>query len=401
MLVSIRSQLIRAFRSPVGTSKVIFAAAFLVATGIGQIIGIGLAYFARDIHGVSPSVVGLLNGTWSICYVVGLLALRSPLSRLRPSAQILLGMAAAVAGTLGMQHAPNVTMLAVLTGATGMSLSLFWPPLLGWLTTGFEGEKLGRILGHFNLSWSTGIIVGPYLCGWLTQLSPRLPLYVATAVFGATFALVGSAVLLAPEPDPGAGLADEGNEPATPAASTAFRWPAWTGLVASFFAMGTVVTVFPLAGRGELGLSASLVGAVFAVRALTNTVTFVLMGRVSFWHFRLWPMVVSLLLTSMALLGLALSREVVPVAASMALLGVVASVSYNASIFHGSSGAPDRSKRMAIHEALLSVGLLSGSLAGGWLYERSDMLTAYLAAAVLVAVTIPVVVLVARLTKRA
>lgn len=397
--VSIRSLLIRALASRLGTTRAIYAAAFLVATGIGQIIGIGLAFFARDLHGATPSMVGMLNAVWSTCYVVGLIGLRAPLSKLRPSTQILIGMACATTGTLLIQHAPGIVALAVLTGLTGMSLSMFWPPLVGWLTTGFEGARLGKILGSFNLSWSTGIIIGPYLCGWLTQIGPRVPLYVATAAFAATFVTVGTAVLTtrdapAATPPPGQSDADSG------VGSTPLRFPAWTGLVAAFFAMGTIITVFPLSAQGDLGLSASLIGAALAVRALMNTVTFVLMARVSFWHFRVWPMVLSLLLTAGGMVGLAVARSLPLLLLCMGGLGMMGSVSYNASIFHGASGARDRSVRMAIHEGLLSIGLLTGAAVSGWLYDMAGMTVAYSTAAAVLIAAVPVALVVAAISRR-
>ena len=39
------------------------------------------------------------------------------------------------------------------------------------------------------------------------------------------------------------------------------------------------------------------------------------------------------------------------------------------SIFHGSSGAEDKEKRMIVHEVLLNIGMVAGATAGGIIYQ--------------------------------
>ena len=59
-------------------------------------------------------------------------------------------------------------------------------------------------------------------------------------------------------------------------------------------------------------------------------------------------------------------------------------VSFFYSMFHGISGAVNRSGMMALHESLLSVGLISGSFAGGYLYQRVSMAAVYAFSAAIV-----------------
>jgi len=54
----------------------------------------------------------------------------------------------------------------------------------------------------------------------------------------------------------------------------------------------------------------------------------------------------------------------------VALAGAPIAAAYTLSVFHGVAGSQDRTRRMAIHEALLTVGAILGSSAGGWAYQQ-------------------------------
>ena len=40
----------------------------------------------------------------------------------------------------------------VLYSLFGLSLSLFWPQAMGWISHGYEGETLNKLLSLYNLS---------------------------------------------------------------------------------------------------------------------------------------------------------------------------------------------------------------------------------------------------------
>jgi predicted MFS family arabinose efflux permease len=54
-------------------------------------------------------------------------------------------------------------------------------------------------------------------------------------------------------------------------------------------------------------------------------------------------------------------------------LGVSQGMAYMASIFHGVSGSRRRDRRMAIHETMLSCGIVSGPVLGGIAFERRGL----------------------------
>ena len=76
-------QVIRSYYAGIAKTFVIYPAAFLVATGLGQ-VGLGLLFFVRDVFQLSPSRVGLLGSVWSLSYVLGCLFLRPRFDRVLP-----------------------------------------------------------------------------------------------------------------------------------------------------------------------------------------------------------------------------------------------------------------------------------------------------------------------------
>ena len=164
-----------------------------------------------------------------------------------------------------------------------------------------------------------------------------------------------------------------------PDRSTPLRFPAWASVVILYSAVGVLANIFPLFSRSELGLSESHTGLLITVRMAATTAGFLFFGRFSFWRFRSGLLFLPTVLAGAAALLLAVapaSPEVLVL--GLAVLGFSAAWAYNNSMFYGASGAPDRDRRMTVHEALLTAGQALGSLVGGILYQASSMRLVFL-----------------------
>jgi predicted MFS family arabinose efflux permease len=151
------------------------------------------------------------------------------------------------------------------------------------------------------------------------------------------------------------------------------RYPAWVGLFAGYVVIGILISVFPLYAREVLELPESRIGTLLLIRTFTSTVEFLILGRVVFWHHRFSPMLAAqsgivLILVLMILLQAFLSLAIL-----LAALGLLFSLGYNSSIFHGTAGTRQATRRMGIHEAVLTAGLVAGSSIGGTVYEHAAM----------------------------
>ena len=62
----------------------------------------------------------------------------------------------------------------------------------------------------------------------------------------------------------------------------------------------------------------------------------------------------------------------------MPAFGVIVAVTYSFSLFHGTSGSLERARRTAIHELVLSSGVMLGAISGGQIFQKYSMQTVYL-----------------------
>ena len=252
---------------------------------------------------------------------------------------------------------------------------------MGWrLSAGIEGPRLGRALGWFSLSWSSGSILGQGLAGWLSDIHTVLPLAVSATIYLSAACLILGAILALPH------LADDApapeREPAgAVSAPRSLAVAGWVGAFAVFIALGVFMNVFPIVAKNQLGFSRSLVGVIQLFRVLAYSICLGSFGWLKFWHYRRQPMTISLALTAMLCAGLIPARSAWQFMALATGLGAIMAFAYSNSIFHGASSvsgdAARRSWQMAIHEGVVSGGVIMGSVVGGLIYGSVHAAAAY------------------------
>jgi len=343
---------------------ILVPSAFMAALAIG-LINLGMLFVLKEAYGASPVIVGWFAALYSLAYFAGCLGLRPLSTRIRADHSMALsGILAALA--LAFHVLTKGLLSAFLAyGVVGFSTALFWPRLMGWLTTAIEGAALGRASGAFSVSWSVGASVAPFLAGLMAERGLFVPVYAAIVVFALTALFILSAAHLArpphreSSPKPGEAL-DR---------STPLRFSAWIGLFLIYAFIAVFLNVFPLYGRDELGLSESSIGLILLVRAASMAIGFWIVGRLSFWHFRASMIPLGLIAAALVDLAFLFIRSPLGFAAGLAAAGLVQAALYGASIFYGASGAPDRDRRVTIHESLLTAGQILGSLIGAFIYQ--------------------------------
>ena len=367
-------------------TAVIYPAALMMSFALG-LANLGIVFFAGELFHATPAQVGWLAGTWSLTYTLSCLLLRPffghlPARYLMIASSFLMGIC-----ILAMQFVSSIFYLFLFFALYGAFMSMFWPPLMAWLSDGHEGSSLTKRFARYNIMWSIGSITSPYVCGILAENSVRYPLIFGSLVFFITAAFCGGAALLLSKAKVTRTAATDADTSAenncTP--ETPLRYPSWLGLFTAFFGFGVILAVFPLAATGDFGLTKATVGLLFLVRALCGTAAFFIIGKTVFWHFRIIPMLLIQLCGAACFALLCFSRSAISIGLLFGLLGAVLSFSYSISVFHGVSGCANRIKRMAIHESTLSAGLICGSAAGGMLYEATSMPAVYAVCAAILA----------------
>ncbi len=382
--VSNRWQIVKSFYTGIGKSAVLLPAAFLVAAGVGT-VALGMIFYVRDVFAATPSQVGYLTALWSLSYIMGCLFIRQAFNRVLPRFLLIASTFLMSMFVLASVLSHRFFMVYVFYSLWGIAMSLFWPFIMGWLSYGIEGAKLGRVLSNYNFSWSIGTIISPFLAGILSTFSSPLPLFFGSSLFFLTCVFIIGATLTLPKikADRWIEAAKKSNT-SLKDSSTPLRFPSRIGLFTTYTVVGVILNIFPVYAQADLGVSKSLVGLILQQRAIFATVGFIVLGRTSFWHFKPSQMIVGQILLSAMVFLLQYTSMPFPLGILLALIGILMSLSYFNSLFHGVSGSINRAGRMAIHESILSAGLIVGSSVGGILYEKYAMSTVYQFCAALV-----------------
>ena len=360
-------------------TAVLYPAALLVATGL-TMVTLGMIFYMRDVYQASAALIGWYQSFWSLTYITGCLFLTRYIERLLPRHAILaatLGMAAIILSLLLVR---SIVLAFVFYGLFGLTLSFFWPPLIGWLSHGMEGPRLNKAMGGFNLSWSLGTIISPYLTGALSESASTIPIYTAVILFISTALIILGATYLFPN------LRNEkhfiSKNPTAEKSyqrdlSTFLRFPSWFGLFTTFVVVGVMINIFPVFCREVLNLNKRLIGFLLLTRTLFATFGYILLGRTTFWHFKSNHIITAQILLTLIIGLLILADSVSALYILFPFLGLLTAFSYSSSLFHGITGSLNRTRRTAIHEAIIGAGLILGASIGGILYQNYSMRMVY------------------------
>lgn len=349
-----------------------------------QMVNLALVYYLRLHFNLSAQMIGLSAGVYTAAYFVFCIVL-GPLHRhMRPRHSVelsVLGMALSIFLVI-MTEKVFVVFIALI--AYGFFMSFLWPQIETWFARGKEGRELNRATSAFNVSWSLGAALSPLVTGFLVGIDSVIPLRIAIILFSSVYILILVATHLVPEIKAVASENVAIAESNQIDQSTPLRFLSWAQVVTIYISIAVTMTIFPLFALDFLPFSESKVGSLLLIRGLVTVVMFVILGKTSWWHFNRKLIVVVLLSSSLLFF---VGTKIVSFAAYslfFLLFGILFSFSYSFSIFHGASGAVHRSKRMLIHEALLTLGNITGSIMGGTLYEKFSFTTVLYACSIFV-----------------
>lgn len=370
---------LRSFRDGIGKTSLLLPTTFIVVVAIGT-VNLGLIFYMKDDYGFSAALVGAFAAVFSLSYFTGCIILRPLSIKLLPRHCIIISTFTMGSMVLLIVFTQTPWIAFLCYGFYGLLLAFFFPPLVGWLSIGVEGKELNRTISRWNLSWSSGTIVSPFLAGYLTEQDLLLPLFTGAGLMfiGGAIVVLASLFLPAIRQDTHKEKRPTLEDRSRDDKSTFLRFPSWIAMMTLYSVLGVVFNIFPLYAREGVGMTESTIGLVLLTRAFFTTGAFVLLGRMSWWHFNAKQILVTQVLFLLIVVLMIPLDSFLGYLLIMPFLGVMVSMSYSNSIFHGVSGSIERGKRMAIHEAILTIGVVSGSLLGGQLYQQYSMKEVYL-----------------------
>lgn len=266
----------------------------------------------------------------------------------------------------------NVWLFLIFAMSNGFFMSSWWPPIMGWISTGHESHSLGKRLGGYNICWTMGLTLSPVFAGLILEHS-----HFATLLTLSCFALTAFiSVLTAPKPLKQVELNDkqpQDNGFVNHPRLKAFRRMARIALISVFICVSISKTQLALLFKYNLGFTESQFGMATTARYFLTAFTFFILGRTQRWHYnrKIFFSAHLLAITSMVIIifGSHNSSGLWLFCAALFFLGVAKPILFQSHQYYAVSGSNKRSRQMAIHEVLLGTGFGIGSIGGGYIAE--------------------------------
>ena len=334
-----------------------------------------LVYYLREC-GIDSVGIGLASSIYPTLYFLGCIFMPKLLPSLNGKARILAANIGMAFTGLVLTFIKNEALIMTDLVFYGLFQSLLWTNMETWITGGKEGGELTSRLTLFNFSWSFSVGLATSFSGFVSEYSTRLSIW-----SGCVFFLI-SALLVALS-GRSYDSKKEKEEIVSEDHSSPLRFPSWAGVLLVYTGYSLVLTVFPQYAMDTLGYSESVTGNILLFRGISVTIAFLIMQKARVWQKGVGPILGSQAFFAILTFLMLFLRSVAAFAILFALYGFVFALSYDLSIFHGAEGAKDRHKRMVIHEVLLTLGTIIGSLVGGFVYQYFSFKTLVLTISIL------------------
>ncbi|MBN1557084.1 MAG: MFS transporter [Lentisphaerae bacterium] len=321
-------------------------------------------------RGLGLPRLGLLAGIGALLWACVSLAGGRAADRLGRRTLVLAGAWLVLAGAVVAAAFRTVTPVAV--GAWWLSscgAGAFYPAVMAWLSQGGGASASGRrhvsrSVIRFCLAWNLGLVSGQLSAGALYGLGPAWPLALAVLLAASNLRLTARcrAGSLPPAETEPVEAADARHR----ALAAAFSRLCWIANIGGTFVVGVIFNLLPDL-MVALDIAPALHGLMLGIMRVVVIATYVLLHKTRFWHYRISVPLAAHALAVGGLVLIGLADNAAPLAAAMALLGVMLGFNYFASLYYSSTGAEDRAKGKAsgFHEATFAAGIAAGSMIGG------------------------------------
>jgi predicted MFS family arabinose efflux permease len=363
--------------------------ASFIANVAVTMIGLALVDYLRGVFSLAPSLIGISTQVPTITYFLGCMFLNPLVQNLKPRHCVAIALIGMSCFLVLFVTTSSLPMAYVAIGIYGLFMSMLWPAIEAWFSRGKEGEELNHAMNGFNFSWSFGVGLATYFSGILIEKSYTLPFVVGIVLLLFTCVSVSLIAFLIPGMR-SAASEKEAKEQEMVDHSTPLRYLCWVGIVLVYTGMSVIQNIFPLYASDMLGIGASQTGALLLVRGIVTCLTFVVLAKSSFWQFSRKTILLDQLVFGLLCLTGAFFHSIAFFILFFFAFGIVFAFGYCLSMFHGVSGCLNRTKRMAVHETLLTLGQIIGACCGGFIYERFSFETILLSYGIVTLVVVAV-----------
>ncbi len=243
----------------------------------------------------------------------------------------------------------------------GVGLGFYWAPLEREMGETSNRGNLWKTAATFNCVWALGICLGSYggpeLYNWLSFEAGTILLL---ALSGLALILLIPPLRIEPRPE-----TDSGKTIETRTSSTHLLLVAWVANFSAYFAINGITNQLPYLGEKHPEIGLGMVGLLALSINLARFGGFFALRRLNGWNYSpAWLFLIQLLAAT-SLLVLSGANNLAHYFILLPLLGIFCSMSYSLSFYYGLSASSSAGRNSGLHEAVLSLGLMSGPLACG------------------------------------
>ena len=211
-----------------------------------SMVNLALVYHMRIAFNLSAQMVGISAAIYTTTYFVCCLLLAPIAARMKPRHSVEFSMAGMSVSIVVVMLTPWVGIAYGALVTYGIAMSFLWPQIEGWLARGKEGRELNRATSSFNVAWSLGAALSPFLTGVLLEVSTGAPLLAGIAVFILVFSLVVISTLAVPGIRAVVSEKQNLHQHELVDASTPLRFLSWAGVLTVYATLAVTLTIFPL-----------------------------------------------------------------------------------------------------------------------------------------------------------
>ena len=347
-----------------------------------NILSFSLIYRLTDMFSFNPGQVGVFMALGQLSYFLGCTLYHrfgsgaNPM-KLIPVASLVVLLASVPLGFVRVLGSAYVSFWLLQ-----LASSIFWPPVMAWLTEGLSGNELSRKISYFNRSWMAALIVSPPIAGFLYSWNSDINFIVISFSFLVNLSLIFLIIRSSKTPiaekvnvDLPAEPVEAEKQSSTPPKQgkklDLYRHIAWMGFFCSVMFAGFLSTIVPIHIRDGLGYTESTAGWVLFVRCIVSFICFALLAKFTRWHFNLrWIIFLQAGLAFCALLFLLAGSQLYFYFGIVVIYGVISASCITNSIFYSRATGKNPKKNLALHEMFLCAGSAIGNAGAGLLYQH-------------------------------
>ncbi|MCF6285581.1 MAG: MFS transporter [Candidatus Hydrogenedentes bacterium] len=370
-------------------------AAFLL-DGALMVVLTAMPFYLYDHLDSSVAVPANIGAAQSLLYALVCLGISRWLNRIKHSLRwAASGAFYYCAGSGAAILIPNVWGFAIASTLAIMGMSIVWPSLYGWLGADPDPHRRALVLSRFNVSWSSGLAVGPLVGGFLYDWEPLAPFGAAFLIGGVCFGLLWG---LPQEEEyyPARAQESEPEWDSHAQQSEHFLVAAWIANSVGWGLVGITRLVFTkrvddLVSSNELRLfaesdpatfltenPASIYAIIAFLLAGPSAVVFGFMGLTHRWHHRFRYIAGLQIAAAGAFWILGNTNSLVVMGAAFMIIGALSGAAFFSSSYYSVANFARRRQRASVNEFFVGVGSFVGPLAVGYLAMRYGVSTPFL-----------------------